>query len=448
VDANGIVVAGHTSALNGYVGVSGRQASSFEAVGGNTAGTGLAIFGFSTATVPRTTVNFNKSNSATLGTHAIVSDTTVLGALHFSGSDGTDYIPAASIQAFVDGTPGTNDMPGRLVFSTTADGASSPTERMRIDNAGRVGIGGAPSAGQSLVIYKSITGSAYSSGIYSGGQIQSDVSTRADAFLSGPSTAASITVSSVNHYYADQVYKGSGAAVTNQYGFNASGALTGATNNYGFYSNIASGTGRYGFYSAGSADNYFAGVVISGNYAEVTTNSAAGTGLRIKTPSGSGSAGILQFTNNPVTAQWAAITSPAANVLTFNDGGNVEKFRLDSSGNLVVTGTGGLGYGTGSGGAVTQATSRTTGVTLNKTNGAITLVSAAGSAAYQTFTVTNSTVAATDVIHVSQKSGTDKYIILVTAVAAGSFAITFATTGGTTTEQPVFNFAVLKAVAA
>jgi hypothetical protein len=45
-------------------------------------------------------------------------------------------IRAASIQAFVDGTPGANDMPGRLVFSTTADGASSPTERMRINSAG------------------------------------------------------------------------------------------------------------------------------------------------------------------------------------------------------------------------------------------------------------------------------------------------------------------------
>jgi hypothetical protein len=41
----------------------------------------------------------------------------------------------------VDGTPGANDMPGRLVFSTTADGASSPTERLRIDSSGRVGIG-------------------------------------------------------------------------------------------------------------------------------------------------------------------------------------------------------------------------------------------------------------------------------------------------------------------
>jgi hypothetical protein len=44
------------------------------------------------------------------------------------------------LQAFVDGTPGANDMPGRLTFSTTADGASSPTERMRINSGGTVGL--------------------------------------------------------------------------------------------------------------------------------------------------------------------------------------------------------------------------------------------------------------------------------------------------------------------
>lgn len=108
----------------------------------------------------------------------------------------------------------------------------------------------------------------------------------------------------------------------------------------------------------------------------------------------------------------------------------------------------GVGYSTGAGGAVTQATSRTTGVTINKICGAITLVSAAGSATFQTFTVTNSTVVATDTIVVNQKSGTDLNQIFVTAVAAGSFNITFATTGGTTTEQPVFNFSVIKSVAA
>ena len=121
---------------------------------------------------------------------------------------------------------------------------------------------------------------------------------------------------------------------------------------------------------------------------------------------------------------------------------------LSTTGTIVSTGTAGVGYATGAGGAVTQITSRTTGVTLNKTAGAITLVSAAGSATAATFTVTNSTVAATDVIILNQKSGTDLYDLMVTAVAAGSFNLTFRTTGGTTTEIPVFNFAVIKAVAA
>ena len=124
--------------------------------------------------------------------------------------------------------------------------------------------------------------------------------------------------------------------------------------------------------------------------------------------------------------------------------GSIERVKIDSSGNVLVTSVAGLGYGTGAGGTVTQATSRTTGVTLNKPTGAITLVSAAGSTSWQSFTVTNSLVAATDVVCVVQKSGTDKYMMHVTNVAAGSFQITFATTGGTTTEQPVFNFAVIK----
>ena len=87
-------------------------------------------------------------------------------------------------------------------------------------------------------------------------------------------------------------------------------------------------------------------------------------------------------------------------------------------------------------------------ITLNKTTGAITLVSAAGTTVAATFMVTNSTVAATDVIILNQKSGTDLYNLMVTAVAAGSFNISFRTTGGTTTETPIFSFAVIKAVAA
>ena len=113
---------------------------------------------------------------------------------------------------------------------------------------------------------------------------------------------------------------------------------------------------------------------------------------------------------------------------------------------VAVTGSGGLGYGTGSGGTIGQTGSRTAGVTLNKANGSITLFSAPNSTTFRTFTVTNSTVAATDVILLSQRSGVDRQQLLVTNVAAGSFDIAHATTTGTTTEAPIINFAVIKAV--
>jgi hypothetical protein len=121
---------------------------------------------------------------------------------------------------------------------------------------------------------------------------------------------------------------------------------------------------------------------------------------------------------------------------------------LTATGKISSTGTAGIGYSTGAGGTVVQATNRTTGVNIDKTTGSITLFSAAGTTAATTFTVTNNTVVATDVIILNQKSGTDLYDLMVTAVAAGSFNITFRTTGGSTTETPVFNFAVIKGVAA
>ena len=144
--------------------------------------------------------------------------------------------------------------------------------------------------------------------------------------------------------------------------------------------------------------------------------------------------GVLVFSNTPT------LTTPVIGAATGTS--------LAVTAAITSSGTAGVGYATGAGGTVTQSTSRTTCVTLNKTTGAITLFSAAGTTTAATFTVTNSTVAATDVIILNQKSGTDLYDLMVTAVAAGSFNITFRTTGGTTTETPVFNFAVIKAVAA
>jgi hypothetical protein len=84
-------------------------------------------------------INLAKSKAAAVGGVSILAANDEIGIIRFAGADGVDLeSTAASIQASVDGTPGANNMPGRLVFSTTADGASSPTERMRITSTGTV----------------------------------------------------------------------------------------------------------------------------------------------------------------------------------------------------------------------------------------------------------------------------------------------------------------------
>ena len=66
----------------------------------------------------------------------IVTSGDTIGNVTWQGNDGSKFVQAARIEAQVDGTPGADDMPGRLVFFTTADGQSTPTERMRITSAG------------------------------------------------------------------------------------------------------------------------------------------------------------------------------------------------------------------------------------------------------------------------------------------------------------------------
>ena len=97
-----------------------------------------------------------KSRGASVGTNTIVANGDVLGSIDFAGANGTTFTSAANIAAVVDGTPGaTNDMPGRLVFQTTADGAGSPTERMRITQEGKIAIG-TTSAGSSRFWMRSL----------------------------------------------------------------------------------------------------------------------------------------------------------------------------------------------------------------------------------------------------------------------------------------------------
>lgn len=164
--------------------------------------------------------------------------------------------------------------------------------------------------------------------------------------------------------------------------------------------------------------------------------------------------------------------------------GTVTKFNVTKAGNVTAAGTldvtgastltgavtfkgaaksdsatAGIGYATGAGGAVTQLTSRTTGVTLDKICGTITLV-AGTITAHQAdeFVLTNSTIEATDIVVVNIKSGlaagTAKYYkVTVVAVSAGQCAISVGNIDNSTipasgTDTPVLSFAVIKAVAA
>ena len=117
--------------------------------------------------------------------------------------------------------------------------------------------------------------------------------------------------------------------------------------------------------------------------------------------------------------------------------------------NVLATST--LGYTTGSGGTVTQATDKTTAVTLNKINGEIVMNGAAlADDATAAFTLTNSTIAATDVVIVNVASvGTaGAYQVTVGAVAAGSCSISVLNVSGGSLSQAIkLNFAVIKAVA-
>jgi hypothetical protein len=114
------------------------QSSLFQIEGTSFATTGLSSCRNSND-VYSSYLHFGKTRGSTVGSNTIVSSGDDLGGLIFGGGDGTSVnSQAAYILCQVDGTPGVNDMPGRLVFFTTADGAASPTERMRITNGGYI----------------------------------------------------------------------------------------------------------------------------------------------------------------------------------------------------------------------------------------------------------------------------------------------------------------------
>ena len=105
---------------------------------------------FGTSSIRQTRYQTGEAGASLILSHArgteasptILADGDELGKIRWNAYDGTDFMPVgAEIKANIDGTIQENQSPGRLVFSTTASGASLATERMRITSTGRVGIG-------------------------------------------------------------------------------------------------------------------------------------------------------------------------------------------------------------------------------------------------------------------------------------------------------------------
>jgi hypothetical protein len=124
-------------ALNGYMGLGTLTPINPLHVSSDTQGDGRFV-----TCNASTSSNFSICRSrGTEASKTIVADTDTVGSIWFSAYDGAAYRGAARIYAVISGTPGSADMPGKLIFATTADGANAPTDRMAIDQAGNVGIG-------------------------------------------------------------------------------------------------------------------------------------------------------------------------------------------------------------------------------------------------------------------------------------------------------------------
>jgi hypothetical protein len=164
-----------------------------------------------------------------------------------------------------------------------------------------------------------------------------------------------------------------------------------------------------------------------------------------------------------VTLGTTGVQGYAANVITFAATGTYEfGFSTTDSGTTITifdlnrpllgSAESAVGYSTGTGGTVTQGTDKSTGVTLNKRCGQITMNNAALAAAAEvSFTLTNSVIAATDVVMISIASGATAgaYSVQCDATAAGSCRISVGNrNAGSLGEAIVLNFVVIKSVAA
>ena len=185
----------------------------------------------------------------------------------------------------------------------------------------------------------------------------------------------------------------------------------------------------------------------------IVSNNATITGGAISGVTFSGTfTGITSITADSFfTSDAAAGLTLTGNELTADGTDTDIDVELKPKGAGEVTSSGKLGYATGTGGTVTQATDKSTGVTLNKLSGQITMNGAQlNRNTGVSFTLTNSFIAATDVVvvNIASAATANAYVLTVDAVAAGSCRIHLHNilSGSDLSEAVVLNFVVIKGV--
>jgi hypothetical protein len=342
-----------------------------------------------------------------------------------------------------------NYLNGSLLIGSTTDNGL----KLQVTGTGyfsdSVGIGTTAITNMNLRIDKQITGSVTSYGQYIGGVIQSDVTSAAVYYQSEAKTSASsFTLTNLYHYLAVQGTFGAGSTVTNQFGFRVFSNLTGATNNYGYYGDIASGTGRWNLYMNGTANNYMAGNLGIG----ITT--AAGNLDVYNATSSSiynrvGSAGANWITSSTLSQLGTYTNHPF--VLKSNDQERVRIFAngnfgigtgaTDSGEKLQVTGTAKITGASSFGGNMTLSLNQNAATILNVSNttnstGSLVYIRATSSAGSSEIGKFSTTTTAYKII--SANSGyllnsTVGDLAILNDVSGGS--IKFAANGSSTTQM-------------